>query len=181
MNDQTATPVIFNHGDIQLSQAVMINGIPHFTRRAIGKFLEYSKSQEAIDTLLQRNPYIEDYASHLNLRCEDGTNREVSVYHPQGFLLICMESQTEKAKRMKEAIAAFVWDQIKPSGLSTKEEVDLMKILASLVRGLASTRDAFERAVLVQSLQRVCRRLNMSIPDPALLYQDPTQMELPFK
>jgi hypothetical protein len=53
-------PFVYN--DIELSETVLIDGIPHVTRRAVGELLEYNDPQNGVDSILSRNNYIEDHS-----------------------------------------------------------------------------------------------------------------------
>lgn len=131
--NQEFYPFLFNQ--IRLKESCWINNEPHFTRRAIGEFLEYSKPQERIDEILSKNPHIDQFSSHLRLRCEldsgKGPNRtyiretEVRVYNPIGLQLIIFESHQPKAKAYKVAVAhlvyAFMRGELKP----VKKETDI--------------------------------------------------------
>ena len=181
METQAATPVSFTHGDIQLSQAVMISGVPHFTRRAIGEFLEYPEPRKGIQKVVERNQYIEAYSTVVTMGTVDGKNRDIGVYHPQGFLLICMESQTEKAKRMKEAIAAFVWEQIQPSPLSFKEVVELRKLQATVAANLIKSIGTLAEPSMIQSLQEINRMLKEPDYVHELLEKHTRQLTLPLQ
>ena len=128
MESQIATPVSFPYGEIQLSEAVMIHGIPHFTRRAIGEFLGYPDPVNAISTLIERNPYIQKYAATIPLKTRDGRAYKTTVYAPKGLCLLCGEANTKKSTEMlrlifplvgeymwtKEAIAAFIREKTQP-------------------------------------------------------------------
>ncbi|MEO5328099.1 MAG: hypothetical protein H7829_07620 [Magnetococcus sp. THC-1_WYH] len=173
---QEIQPIHFSCGDIQLSQVVMIDGVPHATRQAIGEWLEYEEPRKGVAVILDRNPFIETYSTVLNLRTVDDKNRDVRVYHPQGFLLICMESQTEKAKRMKEAIAAFVWDHVKPAPVSIKDEIALSRLQRNIIQDLTRTKDAFGRQALANRLQRICHLLGEPLPDAGLLGKEAGQL-----
>jgi hypothetical protein len=166
-----------------LSQVVFIDGIPHATRAAIGQWLEYADPQKAIDNILSRNPHIESRGIPLNLRgMGDVRDYKTTVYHPIGFLLIVMESGQPKAAAMKEAVAEFVWkyaggDQKIPP----KEKLELTKLRRTLVNDIAKSRDAFARQVLIDDLQRISQRLDMPLPDIALIGKDPDQLALALK
>lgn len=86
------------------------HGTPWFTRRAIGEFLEYADPQKSIDNILERHPYINEYSVPLRLPGRDGKMYEHKVISPIGFHLIVMESETEKAKQAKIAVAHFIED-----------------------------------------------------------------------
>ena len=114
----------FTYGGLKLRESLLINRVPHFTRRAIGELLEYAKPQEAIDKIINRNPHIRDFAvvvkltttdecSHSKLGCEQRTRtREIDteVYDPIGMQLIVFESRQPKAIEYKIAVATLVSD-----------------------------------------------------------------------
>ncbi|MGE4319645.1 MAG: hypothetical protein AB7E96_12175 [Deferribacterales bacterium] len=116
----------FTYGGLQLRESLLINRVPHFTRRAIGELLEYAKPQEAIDKIIDRNPHIRDFAvvvkltttdecSHPKLGCEQRTRiREIDteVYDPIGMQLIVFESRQPKAVEYKIAVATLVSDLV---------------------------------------------------------------------
>ncbi|MBF0108030.1 MAG: hypothetical protein HQL76_02485 [Magnetococcales bacterium] len=156
----------------------MIDGVPHATRQAIGEWLEYADPQKGIAKLLGRNPYIETCSVILKLRANDGKNYDTRVYHPQGFLLICMESQTEKSKRMKDAIADFVWNHIKPAPGSLKDEIALSRPQRKTLQDLTRNKGTFGRQTLANRLQLVCRLLGEALPNPCLLGNEAGQREL---
>lgn len=173
------TPVPFSWGEIELSQTVFVEHVPHATRQAIGEWLEYADPQKAIDNILDRNPHIEHYSTPLNLRAVDGKNRQVSVYHPIGFLLLVMESGQPKAQAMKVAVAEFVWHFAGPRRMNFKEEIELMKLQRTLFNDLDRTKDAFVRQGLTERLGRVCLKLGQPMPDVKYLGKDADQLALP--
>lgn len=165
----THQPAPFVWGDISLTQAVFLDGIPHATRLAIGEWLEYSHPKQAIANIIERNPYIEDYATVLNLRTVDNANREISVYHPIGFLLIVMESGQPKAQAMKQAIAAFVWHFAGPQLISHKERVQLRNQRINILAKLDKASSAFVCRELVDDLRSVSLALGQAVGDPSSL------------
>ena len=169
----------FIWGDIDLSQTVMIDGIPHATREAIGEWLGYDDPGRAISKLLERNSYIEEHSTVVKLTTVDGKNRDVFVYHPIGFLLIVMESGQPKAQEMKQAVAEFVWHFAGPRRMSDRTRMELMKLRKALVEQLAKTRDAFAQACLIADLREVSLALGSAVPDVALLGTDAQQRALP--
>ncbi|MBF0453643.1 MAG: hypothetical protein HQL72_02360 [Magnetococcales bacterium] len=178
MNTVQTQPEPLSWGEIQLNQVLWVNFVPHATRQAIGEWLEYAEPRISISTLLERNPYIEEYATVINLITVDGKKRDVSVYHPIGFLLICMESQTEKAKEMKQQIAAFVWDFCQPEELTFKEKIELTKLRRTILVDLAKIKDSFVRRGLLDDLARVSKMLREPLPDLALLGSEGEQLVL---
>lgn len=58
--------------DIDLSQIVRINGIPHATKTAIGEWLEYADLRDAINKIIERNSYLRRYSVAAKLTTVDG-------------------------------------------------------------------------------------------------------------
>lgn len=85
-------------------------GTPHFTRRAIGEFLEYSDPVEAIKQIIDRNPFISEFVKGGVKLTTPGGLQEVVLYSPVGFHLICMKANTDKAERVQVAVAHFLED-----------------------------------------------------------------------
>jgi hypothetical protein len=168
----------FAWGDISLSQVVHVDGIPHATRRAVGEYLEYADPQKAIDNLIDRNPYIEEFSIPLNLRGMTGQNYETRAYHPMGFLLIVMESGQPKAQAAKVAIAAFVWHFCGPQMLPPREGIALRAQLLKLLTALQVCHCAFSQRILLDQVRDVCRLLGQPLPDLSLIGQDPKQTSL---
>lgn len=177
-NNTNITPVPFSWGEISLSQTVQINGIPHVTRRAVGEWLEYAEPRKAIDKIIERNQHLENYATTVRLTALDDKNREISVYHPIGFLLLVMESGQPKAQAMKVAVAEFVWHFMRAPELTFKEQMELIKHQRLIVSDLTKTKDAFARELLIDSLQDICSRLGKNMPDIAYLGKDARQIPL---
>ena len=168
----------FVSGDIQLSQVVFIDGIPHATRAAIGEWLEYDDPIRAISKLLERNSYIDAHSTVVSLTTVDGKNRDVFVYHPIGFLLIVMEAGTPKAIEMKQAVAEFVWHYAKPRDMSFKEETELLKLRRVILSDLGKNRDAFVQQALISDLQRISLALGLPVPDIKFLGPAANQLVL---
>jgi len=179
MNDNQPAP--FKWGEIELSQAVFVDGVPHVTRAAMGEWLEYAEPQKAIDKILLRNSHIEHYSVHVKLGCTDGKNYDVSVFHPIGFLLTVMESGQPKATAMKVAVAEFVWHFAGGRKMSSKQEADLIKLQFSIVKELVNMKDLFGRTILLERLGRICFELRQQMPDMELLGQNVNQKELPLQ
>ena len=98
----------FTHDNITLSEVVLLEGVPHVTRRAVGEWLGYSDPQKAVDNIIDRNPHIEAYSTPLNLKGVDGKKRYLQVLSPMGLMLTAMESGQPRAVKMKIDIAEFV-------------------------------------------------------------------------
>lgn len=176
-NSTQVTPFIW--GDIDLSQTVLIDGVPHATRAAIGEWLEYDDPAEGVRKLLNRNSYIEDHSVQVKLTGTDGKNYDTLVYHPIGFLLIVMESGQPKAQEMKQAVAEFVWHFAGPCQMSNRTRMELLKFRTAIIERLAKTRDAFARACHLADLREVSLALGCAVPDVALLGTDVKQPVLP--
>ncbi|MCK4786246.1 MAG: hypothetical protein KAV87_20985 [Desulfobacteraceae bacterium] len=173
-------PAPFQWGEIELSQAVFVNNVPHVTRTAMGQWLEYADPQKAIVKILERNPHIEHYSTTVNMTAGDGKNRDTKVYNPIGFMLTVMESGQPKATAMKVAVAEFVWHFAGPQNLSFKQEIDLVKLQFSITKELCKAKDAFARVMLLEILGRICLKLGQQMPDVKLLGQNIDQKELPL-
>ena len=172
-------PAPFSWGDISLSESVYVDGVPHVTRRAIGEWLEYGEPKKAIQTILERNPALDEYSTVLNLRTVDGKNREVSVYSPVGFLLIVMESGQPKAHAMKLAVAKFVTHFYGSHALTIKEQVALRNQCINIAAKIDRTSSPFALQVLLSHLQEVSLVLGVPVPDIRLLnVVDPQQQSL---
>lgn len=169
----------FNFEAIELSEVVHLDGVPHVTRAAIGRWLEYADPQKAIDNIFDRNPHLESWGTPLKLRGMGGArDYETNVYHPIGFLLIVMESGQPKAHEMKAAVASFVWHFCMPQPLAPKERMELLKLRRTLINDLARSRDAFAQQALMDDLRRVSQSLGQPLPAAELLGRDPKQMAL---
>lgn len=164
---------------IELSQTVQVNNVPHPTRYAIGEWLEYADPQNAVDVILGRNPHIKAWGIPVMLTGMEGArDYETVVYHPVGFLLIVMESAQPKAKEMKQAVAEFVWNFAGPRTMSFKERTELMKLSRALYNDLAKTKDAFVRDGLLAHLRNVALALGDPVPDVLRLGKDANQLAL---
>lgn len=168
----------FQWGDIALSQAVYVDGIPHTTPRAIGEWLEYGDPVRAVSKLIERNPHLDHYSVVVNLTTTDGKKYDTRVYHPIGFLLLVMESGQPKAVACKVAVAEFVWHFAGPRKISFKQELELMKLQRAVVNDLSRTRDAFARKLLTERLGRICLSLGQPMPDMKYIGKDANQAEL---
>jgi len=164
------TPFIYQ--GIALQESCWIDGVPFFTRRAIGEWLEYPHPKQAIEKIIRRHPYIEDsrWCSVVpNLGTTWGTQtiqKEQRVYNPIGLQLIVFESHRPKAIQYKIAVANLVWalmnGEIKPSKWSQKDD------LVSAARQILSLPQGQKRGTLVRdlaerdgvSLQTAYRRVN---------------------
>lgn len=104
--------VLFQYQDLRLKEACWLSGKPYYTRKAIGEFLEYPQPNQAIRKIIERNLYIQQWATVVRLTTVEGgreVTREVEVYDPIGLQLICFESRQPKAQAYKVAVAHLVW------------------------------------------------------------------------
>ncbi len=168
----------FNFQEIAVSEAIFIEGIPYFTRRAIGEWLEYKDPQNGIDAIISRKSSIDSYSVPVNLSGTDGKNYETKVYHPIGFLLIVMESDQPKATTMKEQVASFVWEYGR-SNVTPKDRIQLGNQRINLLGKLNTCTNTFVREGLYDQLTEVTLALGLPLPDKVLLNNsDPRQLML---
>lgn len=171
------TPFVW--GEISLSQTVMVDGVPHATREAVGEWLEYADAAEGVRKLLNRNSYIEAHGIPVNLTGMGGAREyETRAYHPIGFLLIVMESGTPKAIAMKQAVAAFVWHFVGRKPLSHKERIELLKLRRTILNDLGRNKDAFVQKALFSDLVEISLTLGQPVPDIKYLGKDVNQLLL---
>ena len=176
MAAQSLTP--FASGEIELSETVMIDGIPHATKIAMGEWLEYSFPREAINKIIERNPFLQRWSVEVKLTSTDGKNYTTEVFHPVGFLLIVMESGQPRAHAMKQAVAEFVHQYVGRQELSFREVDALQKRRMALLDRLNKTKDAFVQAALLSDFRDVSLALGVAVPDIALLGTDAKQLLL---
>lgn len=170
-------PFVWN--EINLSQVVMIDGMPHSTKTAIGEWLEYAEPLKAINKIIERNPHLREYSVDVKLTSTDGKKYDSEVYHPIGFLLIVMESGQPRAHAMKAAVAEFAWNFAGPRKLSQRDKGLFMKLRMELLDRLGKVRDAFVQTALLHDLREVSLQLGLPVPDMALLGTDARQKTLP--
>lgn len=170
----------FTYGDIALTETVLIDDVPHITRKGIGEWLEYADPQKAIDNILDRNPHLEPYSVPLNLRATDGKNYDTNVYHPIGFLLIVMESGQPKAKDKKVEVAEFVWHFSNPGTekLSAKDKRGIASRITALVGKLPGIKDALVMSETWAEIVALCDKLARPYPDVSLLGKGIHQLSL---
>lgn len=163
MNTLATLP--FTWGKIELSETVTLNSVPHVTRRAIGEWLEYAEPKNAIAKILARNSHIELHSTEVNLSTLDGKNRQVSVYHPIGFLLMVMESGQPKAQHMKVAVAEFVWHFAGNQGLRGRDQIQLRNQRLKILTMLDKSPTPFVRDSLIDDLRDVSFILGIEVQD----------------
>ncbi|UOA08584.1 hypothetical protein [Methylobacter sp. S3L5C] len=180
MKNNALYPVApFVYSDIELSETVLIDGIPHITRKAVGEFLEYSDPQKAVDKMLERNLYIEEYSVPVRLTGTDGKNYQTFVYDPMGFLLIVMESSQPKAQAMKISIAKFVHHYaFCPEEITFKQQLELKKYRRTLLNDLEKCYDKFTQQGLLAELADIDSYLGRASIDIKLLGKKPDQTDL---
>lgn len=153
------TPIPFQFEGLSLSETCWIGGKPHYTRRCIAEFLEYSgpQPQKAVDKIIERNPYIQQWATTVNLTVVEGgrfvTRDAIEVYDPIGLQLICMESRQPKAIQYKIAVAHLVWAYVNGQ-LPPSKWADKGARLAAL-RQIGSLPGGRDRMALKRDLARL--------------------------
>jgi prophage antirepressor-like protein len=176
MAAQSLTP--FAWGEIELSETILIDGVPHATKTAIGEWLDYADPRDAINKIIERNQHLRRWSTAVKLTAVDGKNRDTEVYHPVGFLLIVMESGQPRAHAMKQAVAEFVHQYVGRQELSFRETDALQKRRLALLDRLNKTKDAFVQAALLSDLRDVSLCLGVAVPNVALLGTDAKQLAL---
>lgn len=137
MQTQTENNIIpFTFQGMALRESCWIDGVPYFTSRAIGEFLEYKDPMRKINHLVKRNPYLLDFRTVLKLSTVEGSRtvtnlvtveggrtgvnltpvergrtvtRDLYVFDPIGLQCIFFESHQSKAIQYKIAVAHLVW------------------------------------------------------------------------
>ncbi len=151
----------FHRGALDLSETVLIDEVPHITRRAIGELLEYANPQQSIYTLIERNLFVESYSVVISMISADGKNYDTRVYNPIGFLLIAMSSDQPKAIELKIAIAEFVSSYSAFDKMEFKQLDQLRKFYRRTVIELSKTTDTTVRHALINVLHPVCQQLGI--------------------
>lgn len=177
MAAQSLTP--FAWGEIQLSETIIIDGVPHATKIAIGEWLDYVDPRVAVNKIITRNSYIRQWSVDTKLVSTDGKNYDTEVIHPVGFLLIVMKSEQPKANAMSQAVAEFVYQYVGRKPLTFRETDALQKRRIALLDRLGKTKDAFVQSALLSDLRDVSLALGVAVPDVALLGSDTKQTLLP--
>ena len=175
-NQSQITPFVW--GDISLSETLIIDGIPHATKPAMGEWLEYGDPRDAINKIIERNPHLRRWSTAVKLTAVDGKNRDTEVFHPVGFLLIVMESGQPRAHAMKQAVAEFVHQFVGRKPMSHKERVELLKLRRTLLNDLAKTKDAFIQQAMMADLQEISLAIGQPLPALHLLGTDVKQLAL---
>jgi len=154
IQEQTENNIIpFTFEGMALKESCWIEGVPHFTYRAIGEFLEYKEAYNQIRRLVARNPYILRYQTTVNLTVVEGTKnvtRKLEVVHPIGMQCIFFESHQPAAIKYKVATASLIWaiasGVLKPSKWAQKGD------LISAARQILSLPEGKKRSALVVDL-----------------------------
>ncbi|OSM06754.1 hypothetical protein [Magnetofaba australis] len=166
MYHNSVTP--FSWENLTLCEAIDLNGVPHVTRRAMGEWLEYANPQTSVDTIIKRNPHIENHSVAISLMATDGKQYDTSVYHPIGFLLTVMASDQPKAKAMQEAVAKFVWHFSQQSGriqeMTTAQRIQMRNQLFRAIDRYRKTRNAFVRSEMALIIQDLHEGLGLASP-----------------
>jgi hypothetical protein len=156
MQTQTDNKIIpFSFQGMALRESCWINGVPYFTSRAIGEFLEYKDPMRKINHLVRRNPYLLSFRTVLKLgTVEDGRHvvRDLYIFDPIGLQCIFFESHQPKAIQYKISVANLVWGmangKLKPSKWSQKGD------LVSAARQILSLPEGKKRRELIIDLSR---------------------------
>ena len=184
MQTQTENNIIpFTFQGMALRESCWIDGIPYFTRKAIGEFLGYTFPKQAITKIIKRNPYILKFRTVINLVTVEGgpsgvnltplgkgktVTRKLDIFHPIGMQCIFFESHQPKAIEYKIAVASLLWElakgTLKPSKWSQKGD------LVSAARQILSLPEGRKRRALIvdlstregRSLQQTYRRISMA-------------------
>jgi hypothetical protein len=100
----------FYFKNIKIQESCWIDGKPYFTRLAIGKFLEYSNPQKAIDKIVERNPHIDNSAWSVTVKMTgtDGKLYDTKLHDPIALQLIINKSNQPKAIAFQVAVANLV-------------------------------------------------------------------------
>jgi len=166
MQTQTESNIIpFSFQGMALRESCWIAGVPYFTSRAIGEFLEYKDPMRKINHLVKRNPYLLNFRTVLNLSTVEGSRtgdkltpveggrnviRNLYIFDPIGLQCIFFESHQPKAIQYKIAAAKLVWalanGTLKPSKWSQKGD------LVSAARQILSLPEGRKRTALVADL-----------------------------
>lgn len=168
----------FHWGEIELSEVIMIDGVPHVTKTAIGEWLEYGDSRTSVNRIVTRNPYLQNYSVEVKLTSTDGKKYERHVFHPIGFLLIVMESGQPKAQEMKAAVAEFVWNYAQAPEMPVKERNSYIREIERVAEKLAAAKDAMLYEQHRRTLVHYCRLAGWPVPDLSLLGKNADQMQL---
>ncbi len=170
----------FQWENLQMQESVRIDGIPFFTRKAIGMELEYADPQKAIDNLIQRNDLIKSYSVPLSLRGTDGKKYETQVLHPIGCLMICMDSNQSKAYELKEKLAQFLYAHSfeEDTPLKDADMVKLTHLQQELMDKLTSEQDEDKQKMIYRRLIQVSLRLGDPVPPVENLYKKRKQIDL---
>ena len=73
-----------------------LDGVPYYSREAIGRFLGYNKPGKAMSRIMKKNPHLRDFETDL-----DG----VKIYNTVGVFLISGCSDKPKAVQLSIALA----------------------------------------------------------------------------
>ena len=157
----------------RINEACWINGEPHFTRRAIGEWLEYKFPVQAVTQIVERNPHIREFSTVIkltstdeypkrrdsvaNLATESPTTlraREIKmeVYNPIGLQLIIFKSSKPKAVAYQvwaaRLVKAYMEGRLKSPPPPPGTSLALLHEAAAIPAGVKSP----ERAALVREV-----------------------------
>jgi hypothetical protein len=178
MNNLPATTRTFHYGELEFSEAIMIGGVPHLTRLAIGEWLEYADPQKAVDNIVDRNPHILEFQLPSVVRAVDGKNREVFVYNPTGFLLIAMESAQPKAIELKIAVAKFVAHFTQVPKIKMNDYRSIRNRITALVKAIVKETDPVSVLEHWEEIVYLCDLIGKPYPNIKLMRQVVEQLTL---
>lgn len=79
------------------------------TTEELGRQLGFAFPSKAINTIYERNALeLEDYCTNLNLRSDDGKQRNVRCFKEEGFYLVSMLAKTSRARVFRAHVAKLL-------------------------------------------------------------------------
>lgn len=87
----TVTFQRFAWANLTFSEAVIIDDIPHLSRKAVGEFLGYASPATAISLLIRRNQHIALHQKQVLVKVNH-TSSHALLLHPDGFFACLMAS-----------------------------------------------------------------------------------------
>lgn len=98
--------VPFKYDAVALREACWIKGVPFFTRRAIGEWLEYSNPQKAIDNIVERNPHVRDprWATTIRLSVADQYDTSTWKHSPPKLRGECPKGSRNNLNKVSSTI-----------------------------------------------------------------------------
>ena len=97
----------FRYRGLGFSEVVMIGGIPHITRKAIGEFLGYSHASAGCGLLVRRHAHIIAKEKQAYI-ARGNTNSLAYLYGPDAFFAILLATEMNRFADKKADIEAFM-------------------------------------------------------------------------